>query len=209
MWLQNNEGSDKFSGLNRYSGRLILQINGERKEVSFKNGGLIGWYLNFQGWQYVPSLSEKDHMCCNLRVRFSINQNNASACSVCSGSRFAVWPHPDKRRKRWICYGYNGTSISRSENFLWYILAATAWTDMKLQLQIDLAGIIPQNDNCGDGKKHPHRLLVGRMQTAFQASAGHFEAVWQTGLDVGLWTQRGGKCMQVFFFFCCLPVWAS
>lgn len=85
--LQNNEGSDKFSGLNRYSGRLILQIKGERKEVSFKNGRLIGWYLNFQGWQYVPSLSEKDRMCCNLRVRFSINQNNASACSVCSGSR--------------------------------------------------------------------------------------------------------------------------
>lgn len=65
-------------GLTDNSGRLTLQIEGEHKEVSFKYRGLIAWYCNFQGWQYVPPLSQKDHLCCTLKVRFSINQNNAS-----------------------------------------------------------------------------------------------------------------------------------
>lgn len=50
---------------------------------------------------------------------------------------------------------HNYTSISQSVTIYllgqWLILVAAAWTDMKLWLQINQAGIIPQNDRPGIG----------------------------------------------------------
>lgn len=157
--------------------------------------------------------SGKDHLHCNLRVRFSINQNNTSIlCNTLWKEIVAkmgkkpslitalpAWPHPDKWREGECCSNYNSTSILQRVKISVvrqrFTLAAAACKDMKLQLQINLAGIIPQNDSCSDennictnslwpgpGQSVPlHCQKAWKMHSpagASDASAGHFEAVW-------------------------------